>query len=39
VGGRLGSGVQDPELAIVDCHGDDLAAAGVAGLEPDTGDP
>jgi hypothetical protein len=29
--------VQDPELAVVDCHGDDLAAVGVADLEFDAG--
>ena len=38
VRGQLRSSVQDPELAVVDCHGDDLAAVGVAGLEPDTVD-
>ena len=38
VRGQLSSSVQDPELAVVDCHGDDLAAVGVAGLEPDTVD-
>jgi len=38
VGGSLGSSVQDLELAVVDCHGDDHAAVGVADLEFDTGD-
>lgn len=38
VGGQLGSIVDDPELGVVDRHGDDLAAVSVADLEFDSGD-